>query len=111
MADSVAFVRLPPSEVAPAYRESLGLMSHFAVTELGDGIVTVVPAEGSGAVEKLFDVQRLCDAKTDLADPNTWSAIKARPPRLRRMDDPVAYRDWSIKRAEEIVQDRHDDAA
>jgi hypothetical protein len=111
MADSVAFVRLPPSEVAPAYRESLGLMSHFAVTELGDRIVTVVPAEGSGAVEKLFEVRRLCDAKTDLADPNTWSAIKARPPRLRRMDDPVAYRDWSIKRAGEIVQDRHDDAA
>ena len=99
MPDELALVRIP--EAAPGYRDSLTAMAHFAVSDFGEGVVGVAPSEGAGAVAQHFELHRVCDAQSDLSDPETWSALRANPPRQVR-EDPAAFRAQMIARGEEI---------
>jgi hypothetical protein len=103
VADELAVVRLPPVDIAPAYRDSLATLSRFVVTDLGAGLVTVTPAAGAGAVEEHFIVHEICDRTTDLADPATWAPLRENPPRVRAMADAEAYRDRMLERAQEFI--------
>jgi hypothetical protein len=96
-------VRLPPIEIAPAYRASLTNLSRFAVTDLGGELVTVVPAAGAGVVEPYFVVHEICDRSTDLKEPATWAPLRAHPPRIRQMASPRTYRDQMLARAGEFI--------
>ena len=107
MPDELALVRLP--DPAIANRDSLNSMSHFAVQDFGQGIVAVVPVEGAGTVAPHLTLHRVCDASTNLADPQTWRLLDEHPPRRRRSFESVgyagaeSYRDAMVARGQEIA--------
>jgi hypothetical protein len=110
MTDQLAIVRLPDVAVAPAYRQSLELMSHFAVEDFGDGIVGVAPAEGPGAVAAHFSLVKVCDATSDLDDEALWVPFEDYPPHQRSDVNPVEYRERMLALGQEILS-RNDNAA
>jgi hypothetical protein len=101
MPDDVALVRMPDPQAALGYRESLTGMAHFSASDFGDGIVAVAPSEGPGATAAHFQLHKVCDAQSDLADPSTWAALRANPPRQSR-EDAVAFRNEMIARGDEL---------
>jgi hypothetical protein len=105
MPDLVSLIRLPDSQVAPGYRESLAIRSQFTVDELGGGIVAVAPAEGPGSTASHFSLTKICDADSDLADAATWGPLRSRPPRKRRDVDAGAYREQMLQRGAEITKE------
>ncbi len=106
MPDAIALVRLPDAAAAPGYRDSLTGMSHFAVSDLGAGIVGVAPSEGAGATSEHFGLYKICDARSDLDDPSTWNALREHPPRRSTSEDPVAFRNRMIKLGEDVRERR-----
>lgn len=72
--------------------------------DFGDGLVGVAPAEGAGATATHFEITRLCDAHSDLADPATWEPLRSHPPRQRGDVDSGAYREAMLERGAEIVE-------
>jgi len=105
MPDPVALVRTPDPQAAPGYRQSLTVGSHFAVSDLGSGIVTVAPAEGAGMTAQHFQLYKLCDAQSNLTDPATWTGLRAHPPRATA-EDPVAFRDRMIALGDAVREKR-----
>lgn len=103
MVDPIALLRLPDPARARAYRESLGLRSHFAVDDLGDDVVAVAPAEGPGVAAEHFKLHRLCDAGTDLTAVTAWAPLRNHPPDRRSGFDAEAYREDMLRRGKEIV--------
>jgi hypothetical protein len=101
MPDPVVLIRMPDPEAAPGYRESLTGGSHFAVADLGAGIVTVAPSEGAGMTAEHFQLHRLCDAESDLADPQTWQPLRDHPPR-RTAADAAAFRDRMVALGDDV---------
>ncbi len=101
MPDDVALIRMPDPQAAPGYREALTAMAHFAVSDFGEGIVAVAPSEGAGATATHFELHKVCDAQSDLADPSTWAALRANPPRKSR-EDAVEFRNDMIARGDEL---------
>jgi hypothetical protein len=92
---------MPDAQAAPGYREALTAMAHFAVSDFGDGIVAVAPAEGPGSTAAHFQLHKVCDAQSDLADSSTWATLRANPPRQSRTDA-VAFRNEMIARGDEV---------
>jgi hypothetical protein len=105
MPDSVALVRMPDQQGAPGYRQSMAVGSHFAVTDLGEGIVTVAPSEGAGMTAEHFQLHRLCDARSNLADSLTWKILHDHPPR-RTVDNVAAFRDRMIALGNDVRSKR-----
>jgi hypothetical protein len=101
MTDPVALIRMPDPQVAPGYRQSLTVGSHFAADDLGDGIVAVAPSEGAGMTAEHFQLHKICDAQSDLADPLTWTVLRTYPPRPT-VDDAVAFRDRMIALGDDV---------
>jgi hypothetical protein len=72
-------VSLPVAHAA-GFRQSMAGMSEFTVEDAGDGVVSVEPREGAGAIRRYFEAFRLCSGDTDLDDAETWRPILRRPP-------------------------------
>lgn len=108
MPDELAFIRMPPATVAPAYADSLSTRSHLRVDDLGAGLVAVSPAAGAGAVEGHFELFEIADASTDLEDDATWEPFQAHPPRADVGGD--ARHEYLLRRATEIARDQRAEA-
>jgi hypothetical protein len=106
MPDALAIIRMPDTDDAPGYRDSLSQMSHFQVVDLGAGIVGVAPAEGAGGTAQHFEMHRSCDASSDLSDGSTWSALREHPPRRGTTEEPAAFRDRMIALGDEVRERR-----
>jgi hypothetical protein len=74
----VARIRLPDPALAPALRQSLEEAADFTVTDVGDHVVDVVPAEGAGVSRAFLQAHRLCDASTEIT-PEVWAPLIAHP--------------------------------
>lgn len=74
----MARITLPDPALAPALRQSLEEAADFTVTDLGDNVVDVVPAEGAGVTRAFLRAHRLCDAGTQIT-PQVWAPLAEHP--------------------------------
>jgi hypothetical protein len=93
---------MPDPKVASGYREALSRFARFTVQDFGAGIVGVAPVEGPGADAPHFRLTRLCDAETDLEDPDVWKPLRDHPPRRRESLDADNYRADMLARGQEV---------
>jgi hypothetical protein len=95
----VARITLPDPALVPALRQSLEQAADFTVTDLGDNVVDVVPAEGAGTTREFLRAHRLCDASTQIT-PQVWAPLAEHP----AYETNPARRDRILEEAARLAQ-------